>query len=67
MKTLLAKYYDHCAKKIKSSKEESIAFDILADMSDRRGLRQEWNGIDDDIKIEIIQKWIDIVKKNLSE
>lgn len=67
MKTLLAEYYEHCAKRVKFSKEKSIAFDIFNDISDRRGLRQELDGIDDDIKIEIIQKWIDIVKKNLSE
>jgi hypothetical protein len=35
---------------------------IIADLTDRRGLRQEWEGIDDDIQKEIIEKWTDIVE-----
>lgn len=39
-----------------------IAVDeIIKDLSDRRGLRHEWDQIDDDIKKEIRDKWIKIV------
>ena len=34
---------------------------IIADLTDRRGLRQEWEQIDDDIKTEIRNTWLDIM------
>lgn len=34
---------------------------ILVDLTDRRGLRQAWEGIDDDIQDEIIAAWVDII------
>ena len=30
---------------------------ILQDLTNRRGWRQEWDGFDDDIKVEIIEEW----------
>ena len=36
-------------------------FDIITDLSDRRGLRQEWENIDGDIQDEIIEKWSKII------
>lgn len=33
---------------------------IIADLSDRRGLRQEWEGIDEDIRLEIRETWTSI-------
>ncbi len=48
-----------------------LAKDIVAaieyDFTDRRGLRQEWEGIDDDIQQDIRDEWeriIDNVLKN---
>ena len=35
---------------------------ILADMTDRRGLRQEWEQIDPDIQAEIRETWTEIVE-----
>lgn len=46
--------------------EEKIVFRIIRDFTDRRGLRQEWENIDDDIQEEIIETWINIVKKELN-
>lgn len=46
--------------------EEKIVFRIISDFTDRRGLRQEWENIDDDIQEEIIETWINIVKKELN-
>ena len=45
---------------------KAIVSDILADMTDRRGLRQEWEGIDDDIQAEIKGVWEGIASKHLS-
>jgi hypothetical protein len=36
---------------------------IIYDLSDRRGLRHEWDQIDDDIKEEIRKQWTSIVLK----
>jgi hypothetical protein len=35
--------------------------DIVKDLSDRKGLDNEWDQIDDDIKDEIKTHWIDII------
>ena len=43
---------------------EPIVRDILDDLTDRRGLRQEWEQIDDDIQGEIIEVWNKIVEKH---
>jgi len=34
---------------------------IISDISDRSGLGDEWDNIDEDIRDEIRGKWIDIV------
>jgi hypothetical protein len=38
-----------------------IMRNILADVTDRRGWRQEWDGFDDDIKREIRREWLKII------
>lgn len=38
-------------------KANEITTRIIADMTNRRGLRQEWDGIDDETKGEIIETW----------
>lgn len=40
-----------------------IVKDIIWDLSDRRGLKGEWNAIDDDIKREIRREWRRIVRE----
>ena len=45
---------------------ESIQKAILADVTDRRGWRQEYDQFDGDIKKEIKNKWIKIIKKQLN-
>jgi len=37
---------------------------IIADLTDRSGLQNEWEGIDADIQDEIKQTWINIVVEN---
>lgn len=58
-----SKHYKAFYKQVldgKRAKDESLAkvFDIINDLSDRRGLRQEWEQIDGDIQDEIIETWI---------
>lgn len=36
---------------------------IIADLSDRSGLSDEWDTIDEDIQSEIREEWIEIVLK----
>lgn len=36
---------------------------IETDISDRRGLRQEWEQIDDEVKAEIRQSWARLIRE----
>lgn len=60
--TLKDRYYEYTLNKLGVTTAEAIVFDIVSDLTDRRGLRQEWDNIDDDIQEEIIQKWVNIVE-----
>ena len=66
--TLLQKYYDRddVNKKDLVTKEESIVFGILEDLTDRKGLDNEWDDIDEGVQNDILQTWLEIVKTNLS-
>ena len=67
MGKLIDKYYDHILNGKLVTIEKEIVFAILHDFTDRRGLRQEWEQIEEDIKEEMIQTWIDIVKSKLDK
>lgn len=55
-------YYDYTLKGVEPSTEAKKAvFSIIEDLSDRRGLRQEFENIDSDVQDEIIETWIDLV------
>jgi len=43
---------------------ENIISDIVLDLTDRRGLRQDWERIDEDIQIEIFEAWQNIILKH---
>lgn len=43
---------------------EKIVDAIVDDLTGRRGLRQEWEGIDEDIQQEIKAEWRELVLKN---
>lgn len=47
------------------SKAKKIVEEIIGDLTDRRGLRQEWEQIDTDIQESIKQAWVDIIEVNL--
>lgn len=40
---------------------------IIADLCDRRGLRQEFEAIDEEIQQEITDTWVEIVRKTFHE
>lgn len=42
-----------------------IVESIVDDLTDRRGLRHEWDGIDEDIQKEIMETWATIVQASL--
>lgn len=44
---------------------KQIVNDIVEDLSDRRGLRQEWDAIDEDVQEEIKEEWIAMIKKRI--
>ena len=46
---------------------EIIVKNIVKDLSDRRGLRHEWDNIDDDVKAEIIERWESIAEQAILE
>lgn len=56
-------YYNHVLYNKKSIGTMGKIFDIIDNISDRRGLSQEWENIDGDIQDEIIYNWINIIEK----
>ena len=45
---------------------ETAVNEIVADLSDRRGLSGEWFGIDDDIRDEVVEVWTVIVEQAIA-
>lgn len=65
MKKIFQRYYRYILDGALTSKEEEIVFLILEDLTDRRGLRQSWEQIDDDTQAKILNTWKKIVKEKL--
>lgn len=55
-------YYNHVLNKQKAIGTIAKVYDLITDISDRRGLRQEWEQIDGDIQDEVIDKWVKILE-----
>ena len=54
-----------CAAPIAHGIDEAVARavdSIVADISDRRGLKREWHAIDEDVQTEIRAQWFGIIK-----
>ena len=47
--------------------ERAVVDAIIKDISDREGLGDEWNQIDDEIKAEIRAEWVKLVHKELDK
>jgi len=44
------------------SKAKLAAMAIAEDISDRRGIKHEWNSIDEETQLEIFDTWAEIIK-----
>jgi hypothetical protein len=42
-----------------------IVDELVDDLTDRRGLGQEWEQIDDVIRLEIVNVWLDIAEREV--
>lgn len=47
------------------STARTIVAQIERDLTDRRGLRHAWEGIDEDVQEQILETWRAIVRDNL--
>ncbi|PKP01820.1 MAG: hypothetical protein CVU11_14080 [Bacteroidetes bacterium HGW-Bacteroidetes-6] len=54
-------YYEHVLNQQKAESTLGAVYDLISDISDRRGLKQEWCEIDGEIQDEIIDKWQKII------
>jgi len=53
-------YYAYILDKVEpSTKTKKAVFNIIHDLTDRRGIKHEFNNIDGDIQDEIIETWMD--------
>ena len=59
---LIEKYWGYIMDEVGVTTAEAIAFDIVTDLSGRKGLGNEWDEIDEDIQDEILKKWVNIVE-----
>ncbi len=64
--TIKEKYYDHTLNGQSVNLSEEIAFAILHDMKDRRGFRQAWDSVDEDIQCEILNEWVKLAEEKLN-
>ena len=55
------KYYNHIGGRKKAKGTIAKVYNLIDDISDRRGLKQEWGEIDGDVQDEIIDKWCKII------
>ena len=58
-------YYKHILEGISFGTIKNIVFSLLHDITDRRGFSGQWDQIDDDVREETIQTWIDITTVEL--
>jgi hypothetical protein len=57
------RYYNHVMDKKKTKGTLGKVFDLIHDLDDRRGIKNEWRSIDGEIQDEIIEKWKNIIDK----
>ena len=62
---LIKEYNEHTSNKKHFDDVKNIVFQIVEDMSGRRGLGQEWDQIDNEIKEEIFEQWINIANETI--
>ena len=57
-------YFDHALDKKKASGTIAKVYNLISDITDRRGLRQEWEEIDGEVQDDIIESWIKILEND---
>lgn len=65
--SLLEEYLDYRPGLTSLTPAKTILFRIVRDLTDRRGLRQEWDLIMDEIKEQILADWLQIIEQNLKK
>lgn len=50
------------ALRLDSGADSQIVAGILNDLTDRGGFDNEWYGLDEDIQLEILGQWLNIVR-----
>lgn len=60
-------YHNHVMRINKTGGTLGLVYDILFEMTDRRGLIAEWDDIDSATKDDIVKKWCGIINKWLEE
>ncbi|AKM77864.1 MAG: hypothetical protein UX49_C0049G0002 [Candidatus Wolfebacteria bacterium GW2011_GWC2_46_275] len=65
MTTLLEEFQERYTTK-PTEPAKKILFAILGDLTGRRGLDNAWDDIDDDVKEELLESNLEVVKKNMS-
>lgn len=55
-------YYNHVLNKEKTKGNLGKVFDLIANLSDRRGLGDEWYNVDADVQDELIDTWHKILE-----
>jgi len=60
--TLIDKYDEYSGNKIGVTTAEAITFDIMNELTGRSGFDGTWDGIDDDIREEILEAMVKIVE-----
>lgn len=69
MKTLPKAYSwlpDHTRNAV-MARSQNVLEAIISDLTDRRGLESEWDQIDDDVKQEIKDTWLEIIYQSMVE
>jgi len=60
-------YYDHVMGIKPSTGNLAIVFDIINDISNRRGIGNEFDEIDADIQDEIVEKWLKLIENHVGK
>ena len=55
---LLDEFYEN----MPDTKAKKVLFGIMNNLTDRRGLSQEWDAIDPDVKNEMLITWLEIIE-----
>lgn len=60
---LLKEYFHYILNHKPMPNDKALLFALIRDMTDRRGLRHEWDKIDDDVREELLNTWLSIIRK----